>query len=224
MARPPDKYREFVDHPRYGRRPNRTGRNPGPFDRGVRLMREAYTVEEFVAEHRALTGEVIKAKWLEQYLLSSCRVPFTAIVADPARQQGSEKGITHYFDLEMRCKGCKRQFIFFAEEQKYWFEELGFNMLVRCENCCECRQKKRGHARQRARYEALHQLEDRSAEQNLELAELCLALVASGTFTRKKLRHEFARRLLNAIPKDSPLRNQVRFRQALSSANAVRAD
>ena len=38
-----DPYQEFVDHPRYGRRPILTGLNPSPFDAEVRLHWNATT-------------------------------------------------------------------------------------------------------------------------------------------------------------------------------------
>src|SRR5690242_18136380 len=107
-------YEQFVVHPRYGRGPRITGLNP---DRG------------FGASHFV---------WWSS---ASTRVPFTAVVADSKRQQPSCVPVTHYFDERRVCVDCHRPFLFFADEQKHWYEELGFTVNSECVRCVPCRKR-----------------------------------------------------------------------------------
>ncbi|MEX0938265.1 MAG: zinc-ribbon domain containing protein [Pirellulales bacterium] len=157
----------FVDHPRYGKRPQVTGMNPKTDFREVYL-------------HRHSRGS---------------RVANTAIPADFDRQTPATVAVTHYFDAIRRCVDCQRQFIFFAEEQKYWYEELGFNLHADCTRCVPCRRRKRSVERLRRQYERLFHVQDRSIDQDLEMADICLTLVERGAFHRRQTEH--VRMLLN---------------------------
>ena len=180
MERKTDKYAAFVDHPRYGRRPNLTGLNPHPRDRDVHLHWNTTTHREIVAAFEAVTGQ----KWpygdLSSYAEPIKRIPNTAIVADLTRQTAATVPVTHYFDLERICRDCGRPFIFFAREQKHWYEELGFGLESDCVRCVECRKEQQGIARQRERYETLFHVADRTVDQNIEMAGCCLSLIENG--------------------------------------------
>jgi hypothetical protein len=206
MERKTDKYREFVDHPRYGRRPNKTGLNPSPMDANVRLHWNTTTHKEIVAQYESIIGKRWPYGDFSAYTSGTKRIPGTAIVADPSKQTRATVPVTHYFDLERSCRDCKRHFIFFAEEQKYWYEELGFGLESDCVRCTECRKKQQGIAWLRERYESLFHIDPKSAEEKLDLADCCIRLVEEGVFTQKRL--EFARMLLNRIDIDSDSRNQ----------------
>jgi hypothetical protein len=52
----------------------------------------------------------------------------TAVAADVSRQIFTTMPVTHYFDVKRVCRGCQRPFLFFADEQKHWYEELGFSI------------------------------------------------------------------------------------------------
>jgi hypothetical protein len=83
-----------VPHPRYGRRPRRTGLDPAP------------TPDASVYLH-----------WHSSP--GNC-VPGTAIVANVTAQGPVTLNVTHYFDARRVCRVCGRPFLFFAEEQLYW--------------------------------------------------------------------------------------------------------
>lgn len=93
------EFREFVTHPRYGQGPRFTGLNP---------------------ENDNATGRV----FLHWHSPQGVRIPNTAIPADVSRQVPATIPVTHYFDAKRRCADCGRAFLFFAAEQKYWYEEL----------------------------------------------------------------------------------------------------
>lgn len=40
-----------------------------------------------------------------------------------------------YSDIQRLCRDCGRPFIFFAEEQIYWYETLGFSVGAVCVMC-----------------------------------------------------------------------------------------
>lgn len=156
-----DDYREFVPHPRYGRRPRITGLNPET-DYG---------------------GDV----FLHWHSPRECRIPNTAIVADPSRQSPATVPVTHYYDVRRQCRECGRPFIFFAAEQKYWYEELGFALEADCVTCVDCRKKQQGIERTRRRYEELFHVTDRTVEQDLEMVDCGLSLIESAAFHKKAL-------------------------------------
>ncbi len=213
-----DKYSEFVDHPRYGRRPRITGLNPNPTDRGVHLHWNTTTHEEIVAQYEAAIGK----KWpygdWSSYSETK-RIPNTAIIADLSRQTPATIPVTHYFDLERICLDCKKPFIFFAAEQKHWYEELGFGLESDCVRCVECRKRQQGISRQRERYETLFHVESRTEEQTLQMADACLSLIKSGIFSARQT--ERVRMLLNSIPEDAHIRGTARFTDLIGRLHAA---
>jgi Probable zinc-ribbon domain len=157
-----DKYGDFVTHPRYGQRPRITGLNP---------------------ETDYATGKV----FLHWHSPKEDRIPNTAIPADLPRQSPATVPVTHYFDVRRQCRDCERPFLFFAEEQKYWYEDLGFPLESDCVRCVDCRRKQHGLERKRERYAELLHASDRTSAQDLELAECCLSLVEGAGFHKRQL-------------------------------------
>ena len=100
------EYRDFVVHPRYGQGPRITGLNPET-DHAARV---------FLHWH--------SPQW--------SRIPNTAILADLSRQSTATVPVTHYFEVKRRCRDCGKPLIFFAVEQQYWYEELGFGLDSDC--------------------------------------------------------------------------------------------
>ena len=172
------EFREFVVHPRYGQGPRITGLNP---------------------ENDLATGRI----FLHWHSPEGVRIPNTAIAADLSKQAPATVPVTHYFDAKRRCADCSRPFIFFAEEQKYWYEELGFPLESDCVRCIFCRRKQQGVELSRQRYEELFHAQERSSEQNLEMAECSLSLVEAGVFGKRQL--ERVRGILKKLPSDPKL-------------------
>ncbi|MBN2024806.1 MAG: zinc-ribbon domain-containing protein [Pirellulales bacterium] len=171
MIQPDDPFELYVEHPRFGNRPRITGLDPRPGCEGVYLGWRA---------------------------LDDWKIPGTAIVADLSRQTPATVPVTHYFDLKRICRDCGRPFLFFAEEQKHWYEELGFGLDSDCVRCPPCRVRQRGIARKRERYEEIFHVQERTTEQNIEMAECCLCLVEAAVFPPRQL--ERVRMLLNRVP------------------------
>ena len=83
------------------------------------------------------------------------RVDFsTAIRSKNVKEQNFSVVPRHWFiDAWFLCERCKEEFCWTAEEQKYWFEELKFNVSS-CPHCCkECRQVIRLQKQLRQQYD-----------------------------------------------------------------------
>ncbi len=156
-----EEFDNYVEHPRYGRHPQVTGLNP----------------------ENDFAGNV----FLHWHSPPAARVPNTAIPADLARQTPATVPVTHYFDVTRSCRDCGRPFIFFAREQKYWYEELGFPLDSDGVRCVPCRKSQQGIALKRERYEELFHLAERRVDENLEMADCCLSLIEAAVFGRKQL-------------------------------------
>lgn len=124
-------------------------------------------------------------------------------------------GVTHYFDERRVCRDCQRPFLFFADEQKHWYEELRFTLEADCMRCVPCRKDEQVVSRARGRYEALVHVADRTAEQDLEMAECCLLLVEAGVFGRRRTEH------VRALLKRAPAADRQRLLERVVAAEAV---
>jgi len=180
-----DKYDTYIKHPRYGRRPRITGMNP----------ETVYGGDVFIHWHSS----------------RECRIPNTAILADLSQQTPAAVPVTHYYDVKRQCLDCGRSFLFFAEEQKHWYEELGFGLESDCVRCIVCRKKQQGLAHERERYEELFHVSDRTADEYLEMAACCLTLIEAKVFHRRQT--ERVRMLLNKISSECDVKIQNRINE-----------
>ena len=153
------KYADYVEHPRFGRYPQITGLNP---------------------ESNLTTGQPF-LHWN-----ATDRIPNTALEADVSRQSPAMVPVTHYYDVKRTCRDCDRPFIFFAQEQKHWYEELGLPLEADCVRCVPCRKRQQGIALKRERYEELFHVRERTPAERLEMVECCLSLIEEGIFHRRQ--------------------------------------
>jgi hypothetical protein len=65
--------------------------------------------------------------------------PETAIPANTQKQNYSMFPCVWYVDVLRTCRDCGRPFIFYAVEQRRWYEVLGFKLNANCVRCPECR-------------------------------------------------------------------------------------
>ena len=78
--------------------------------------------------------------------------PESAIRADPTRQNFTVFPRNFYVDTLRDCRSCGRPFLFFAREQKYWYEVLRFYVDADCVHCPECRRSNQQLQRRFRRY------------------------------------------------------------------------
>jgi hypothetical protein len=208
MKFPDDKYKDYADHPRYGHRPKITGLNPDPLDPNVHLHWNAIGPVEFKGRYDVTA-----------YDRDIKRIPNTAISADLTRQTAATVAVTHYFDLDRLCCDCRRRFIFFAAEQKHWYEELGFGLESDCVRCVDCRKNQQGLAQKVQRYEELFHEPNKTDDQNLEMAECCLTLMELSIFSQRQTQR--VRMLLNKVADATDVRLRSRRDNLLARVRAL---
>lgn len=154
-------YANFVEHPRFGKGPRLTGLDVDSTPDGR-----------------------VFCHW---HSPRGVRVPHTAIAADLARQQPATVAVTHYFDSKRECRKCGKPFLFFAEEQKYWYESLQFPLEADCLECVPCRKDEQQLRAARQQYEALLAATARSEADILALVGCGVLLAESSIFSGKVL-------------------------------------
>jgi hypothetical protein len=189
------EYSEFVEHPRYGKGPRLTGLDVVDSPDGT-----------------------VYCHW---HSPAGVRVPNTAVVADVARQGPATLPVTHYFDARRVCRKCGRPFLFFAEEQKHWYEDLRFPLEADCLDCAPCRKDEQRLRAIRRTYDALLEETARTEADTLELVECGLLLVESVVFSAKLLPK--LRGLLKPLLLDAEGPSYARAQALMSRINAVAA-
>ncbi len=182
---------KYVPHPRFGDEPLLTGLNPCATDAGVHL----HWHNEIACEY----------SWSRP----SRAIPGTAVLANTEAQFEALFPVTHYFDLERVCLDCQKPFLFFAEEQQHWYEQLHFPLEADCVRCAPCRKSMRDLQQLRYRYEDLEKLEVRSDLLEHELAETRLSLIEERVFSSKQ--GDAVRAFCNRFP-DHPQTASMRRR------------
>ncbi|HEX4997505.1 MAG TPA: zinc-ribbon domain-containing protein [Terriglobia bacterium] len=214
--------KRYADHPRYGNKPRITGLNPEPGAPGIHLHWNATSIDEIKRNFEAVLGRPWPYGDLATYARPAHRISNTAVAADLGRQSKATVAVTHYFDIERGCRDCGEPFIFFAEEQKHWYEELGFGLDSDCVRCVACRKRQQGEARRRQRYEELFREPHRTEKQTLEMIELFLALTESGAFGRR--RSSRIRALLNILKRSADAEIQSSLPELSARVNALEDD
>ena len=197
---PVTPYDAYVPHPRYGRGPRLTGLEVGPCDDNV-VMRGVSGSSSFprffewppdwpISKKQALSAALELVKSTSAGLAHKGmdgRIEGTTLVADQAklRPVGYGKRATHYCDLDRQCRRCKRRFIFFAAEQKFWYEELRFPDYAEAWECVECRKALDEILELRKRYEELVKMRARTEAQTMELVGSAATLIEAGVFSPK---------------------------------------
>lgn len=198
-ARPPaSAYKDYVRHPRFGKAPRFTGLDPDPDSDDVHLHWNTnfHTPTQLKEIQRVLERLPFRAP--EHIDDGSRMVPGTAIAADLSKQRPATIPVTHYYDIDKACRDCGLRFIFFAEEQKYWYEELGFPLESDAVRCQVCRRREQHISRTRKRYMELSRVAARSTHEDLDMANSCLDLIEERVFSASQLAH--VRELLNRVP------------------------
>lgn len=141
-----------VPHPRYGSTVVSSGCNVAP--------------EEIRASFYHYSGETI--------------FPESALEADTTRQNFTVVPRRYYVDILKHCRTCRRPFIFFAREQRHWYEVLRFFIDADCVHCPECRRSSQELRRRFRRYSESVARADLNDSCLVQLAEDALFLWKAG--------------------------------------------
>ncbi len=179
MTKKIDKFADYVEHPRYGRRPRFTN-----------LVPRVFADEKFVIKARCGCD---------------CRIDGTAIAADMGKQSGASYFIKYYFDEKKLCIDCNHPFIFFAQEQKHWFDVLGFSLNTEGRRCYDCRQIQNQLKRNSRRFAVLKHMENRNIDEMMEMADICLGQLEVGRFHPRQVQtvRMFLKKLVKRNEEDS---------------------
>jgi hypothetical protein len=175
-----NEYQDYAPHPRYGKEPRFTGFDPDVTSSSVHLH---WNTRCFSAKQIRLIERIVGGSVEGLLDDGTRRVSGTAVAADLTRQTPSTVAVTHYYDLDKVCRDCGRRFIFFAEEQKHWYEDLGFPLEAEAVRCPQCRKRIQQIARWKRRYEQLYRASGRTPEDVFEMAECGLLLMEEGVFS-----------------------------------------
>src|SRR5262249_52890863 len=137
----------LVRHPRYGTQ---------PIPSGLKVTEEA----------------IRKAHWA---FSRAHLFPETVLIGNPAKQSFSMYPRRFHVDVLRECRTCGRPFIFFAREQRYWYETLRFYVDADCVLCPDCRRAEQTIRRRLRRYS------DLASKKTLARKEL-MNLVDDATF------------------------------------------
>jgi len=165
------KLLDVVPHPRYGTRilPSR-------------YNADAATVRDSFWGYR---GETI--------------YPETAIPANVQKQNFSCIPRGWYVDILKNCRDCRRQFIFYAAEQQYWYEELGFTIDADCVRCPVCRKADQTLRRRFQRYSSAIGRNDLTDEEFVTLVRDAVFVWDNGLLKKRdklnRLRNQARRRI-----------------------------
>ena len=151
------KIKNYVTHPRFGDKP--------------------------MVNSGVYSSEKIKqAYW--QYS-SEKFFPRSALPADISKQNHSGFPRKIYVDVEKTCVTCEREFIFFAKEQQYWYEVLGFYIDVDCTKCVECRYEEKKIKEKALRYEILVKKNNKTKREIKDLKFVAYELYEIGYLKNK---------------------------------------
>lgn len=141
-----------MPHPRYGSSPRPSGAKIPEDD-----LRRGYW---------RLSGETL--------------FPETALIANIDNQNFSIYPRQYYVDVLRSCRTCHRPFIFFASEQRYWFETLRFYVDADCVYCPDCRRVSRTVQRRLRRYSDLFAKSEPTRKELMFLVDDGTYLLAQG--------------------------------------------
>jgi Probable zinc-ribbon domain len=127
----------------------------------------------------------------------------TAVRADISRQNFSVCPRHWYINAAFHCSRCGQPFVFTAEEQKFWYEELKFWIDSRPKECAKCRQELRAMKALQQEYDreiASALSKETSVDQKQRLVAVIEAIEAGGVTLAAKV-VENRRVLLSQIQK-----------------------
>lgn len=168
----------------------------------------AYRDDSKERKHRRKTSDFIPAK--DRVVLSKIKASLSwasgtvyldsVLIADATKQNYIVSPHRYYVDSLKSCRDCQNEFIFFATEQQYWFETLGFFIGADCVRCPKCRTADQTLRRRFQRYSKNISRKDLSEEDFTTLLSDALFLFESGLLKTDQI----LRRLRNQACKRFP--------------------
>ncbi len=76
-----------------------------------------------------------------EWACDNCLETKKAILAAPGLQETPWTPHLAYFDLQLECYSCSKEFLFKKEEKKAWYESYKLPINAQPDNCLDCRKK-----------------------------------------------------------------------------------
>lgn len=109
----------------------------------LKQMQEWLDTKHFYKMGEYMMQEAIAGRF-KDWACIPCERKKSVLFPDYSKQNYGLGGpILFYFSKEMTCATCKKEFVFEAEDQKFWYEDLGFNDGSYPKNCLSCRKETR---------------------------------------------------------------------------------
>jgi hypothetical protein len=147
--------------------------------------------------HKVSEKEIRRGFWR---LASDKIFPESVLLADPEKQNYSMYPRKYYVDVERICRTCHRPFIFFAREQRHWFETLRFFVDADCVLCPDCRRESRAVQRRLRRYSDLHAKPEPSRKELMFLVDDAGYLLERGVLKNLSNVGAVKNRAMKSIP------------------------
>jgi Zn-finger protein len=144
----------------------------------------------------------------------------SVLVADASKQNYSVFPCEFDVDVLRTCRNCSRPFIYFAVEQRHWYETLRFSIDADCVLCSPCRRDARSVRRRLRRYSDLRHKPTRSQKELMFLVDDGAYLVARGVLRNLSTLGQLKNEALRLIPE---YRGTAALVQALAHARAATA-
>lgn len=126
--------------------------------------------------------------------------PETVLVADPSKQNFAMYPREYYVDILRKCRKCSRPFIFFALEQRYWFETLQFYVDADCVLCPSCRRESQVIRRRLRRYSDMMSKSVKTRKELMFLVDDGAFLLAQGVLRNLNNLGSLKNMALKSIP------------------------
>jgi hypothetical protein len=133
-------------------------------------------------------------------LLGDTIFPETVLVAQTKKQNFAIYPRKYYVDVLRTCRICHRPFIFFAREQRYWFETLRFFVDADCVHCPDCRRESRVVQRRLRRYSDLFAKSETTRKELMFLVDDTAYLLERGVLKNLSNAGSVKNRALRDIP------------------------
>jgi hypothetical protein len=171
MSKKKHRLPDLVKHPRFG-----TGIRPSGYKVDADTVRDSFL----------------------RYRLETI-FPETAIPANLQKQNYSTFPCRWYVDVLKKCRDCRRHFVFYAAEQRHWYEVLGFKLDADCVRCPACRKTDQTLRTRFQRFSKAIQRTDLSDEELAILVRDAVFLWDNGLLSKRdklnRLRNQARRRI-----------------------------
>lgn len=148
------------------------------------------------------SGYEVEYEWVRRSIRGDCEriFPETAIPANLLKQATSINPREWYVDILRTCSDCSRHFIFYAAEQRYWYEVLGFPVNVDCVKCPECRKSDQTLRRRLQRYSRAIGRTELSIDEFTALVRDAVFVWRNGLIKKREKLHRIRNQARRRIP------------------------